>query len=88
MCFFFFFKFRHNVEPGVNLHYGSQGTDSSSISMERNPNPTPNPSSEDSGIRMLPGPRQIVTDPGVSGTNPVTGMRQRRIGVSGPSSGL
>ena len=59
--------------------------------MERNPNPT-NPinptSSEDSGIRLLPGPRQIVTDPGVPGTNPVTGVRQRRIGVSGPSSGL
>ncbi len=31
----------------------------------------------------LPGPRQVVTDPGASGIDPVTGQRQRRRGVSG-----
>ena len=46
-------------------------------------------STEDSGsITNLPGPRQITTHPGVSGTNPLTGERQRRRGVSGPPSGL
>ena len=97
ICFCFF---RQNAEPSVNLRYGSQGTDSSSISM--NPNPIPSTSSsensntsnttaateEDTGIRNLPGPRQVITDPGVPGTNPVTGERQRRRGVSGPPSGL
>ena len=69
-----------------------------------NPNPIPSTSSsansntpntastaateEDTGIRNLPGPRQVITDPGVPGTNPVTGERQRRRGVSGPPSGL
>ena len=36
----------------------------------------------------LPGPRQLTTNPGNPGTNPRTGQRQRRIGVSGPPSGL
>ena len=46
-------------------------------------------STDDSGsITNLPGPRQITTHPGVSGTNPLTGERQRRRGVSGPPSGL
>ena len=83
----------------MNLHYGSQGTDSSSISMQRNPSSSSTTttaaparrasSTEDSGsITNLPGPRQITTHPGVSGTNPLTGERQRRRGVSGPPSGL
>lgn len=38
-------------------------------------------------IRNLPGPSQVVTHPGASGTNPVTGERQRRRGVSGPPTG-
>ena len=63
--------------------------------MERNPSSsTPaRASSEDSGSitnlpTNLPGPRQITTHPGVPGTNPLTGERQRRRGVSGPPSGL
>ena len=40
-----------------------------------------------SGV-SLPGPRQLTTNPGNPGTNPRTGQRQRRIGVSGPPSGL
>jgi hypothetical protein len=44
-------------------------------------------SAASTGIRLLPGPRQVLTHPGASGTNPVTGERQRRRGVSGPSSG-
>ena len=98
-----FLYFRQNVEPSVNLRYGSQGTDSSSISMNPNPIPSTSANSntsntntntteaateEDTGIRNLPGPRQVITDPGVPGTNPVTGERQRRRGVSGPPSGL
>ena len=39
-------------------------------------------------IRNLPGPSQVITHPGQSGTNPVTGARQRRRGVSGPPSGI
>ena len=39
-------------------------------------------------IRNLPGPSQVLTHPGQSGTNPVTGARQRRRGVSGPPSGI
>ncbi len=35
----------------------------------------------------LPGPSQVVTHPGDSSTNPVTGQRQRRRGVSGPPTG-
>ena len=83
----------------MNLHYGSQGTDSSSISMQRNPSSSSTTttaapvrrasSTDDSGsIANLPGPRQITTHPGVPGTNPLTGERQRRRGVSGPPSGL
>ena len=37
---------------------------------------------------ILPGPRQITTHPGRPSTNPVTGQRQRRPGVSGPPSGM
>lgn len=37
-------------------------------------------------IRNLPGPSQVVTHPGTSGTNS-DGQRQRRRGVSGPPSG-
>ena len=37
---------------------------------------------------ILPGPRQLTTNPGVPSTNPVTGQRQRRVGVSGPPSGV
>ena len=43
--------------------------------------------SDYSGV-SLPGPRQLTTNPGNPGTNPRTGQRQRRIGVSGPPSGL
>jgi len=35
-------------------------------------------------IRNLPGPSQVIGDQGNSGTNPATGQRQRRRGVSGP----
>ena len=38
-------------------------------------------------ICNLPGPSQVITHPGQSGTNAVTGERQRRRGVSGPPSG-
>ena len=37
-------------------------------------------------IRNLPGPSQVVTHPGTSGTNS-NGQRQRRRGVSGPPTG-
>ena len=71
--------------------------------MQRNPSSSSTSaparaSSEDSGSipttlptsypTTLPGPRQITTHPGVPGTNPLTGERQRRRGVSGPPSGL
>lgn len=35
---------------------------------------------------LVPGPNQVITHPGASGTNPITGERQRRRGVSGPPS--
>jgi len=35
-------------------------------------------------IRNLPGPSTVIGDQGNSGTNPLTGQRQRRRGVSGP----
>ena len=38
-------------------------------------------------IRNLPGPSQVLGDQGNSGTNPLTGQRQRRRGVSGPPTG-
>jgi hypothetical protein len=37
-------------------------------------------------VYNLPGPSQVVTHPGTSGTNS-SGVRQRRRGVSGPPSG-
>ena len=38
-------------------------------------------------IRNLPGPSTVIGDQGNSGTNPLTGQRQRRRGVSGPPTG-
>ena len=52
------------------------------------PVPTHRRSSSPDIIRNLPGPSQVLTHPGQSGTNPVTGERQRRRGVSGPPSGI
>jgi hypothetical protein len=79
---------RHHSEPEVNLRLSSRGVDSSTITMPviataRSTSPPP---SNDS--LLLPGPRQVVTDPGSSGINPVTGLRQRRRGVSGPPTGM
>ena len=45
-------------------------------------------SSSPSFVSNLPGPSQVITHPGQSGTNSVTGERQRRRGVSGPPSGI
>ena len=80
---------RHNVEPDVSLRYSAQGLESSSISINNPPQQPSTSSSEHpaAGMSVLPGPRQITTGPGVAGTNPVTGERQRRHGVSGPPSG-
>lgn len=85
---------RHNAEPGVSLRYGSQGVESSSISIDRNPQESSSAAGaagggSTSGTNLfLPGPRQVTTSHGVPGTNPVTGQRQRRQGVSGPPSGV
>ena len=90
---------RHNTEPEVNLRFSAQGMESSSISIDRSTPPnaaieegssgtTANADLEDdANLASLPGPRQLMTDPGVPSTNPITGARQRRRGVSGPSSG-
>ena len=80
---------RHNSEPEVNLQYRPRGMDTSSISLERSsaPNLINSNQNEPESVMTLPGPRQITTDQGNPGTNPVTGERQRRRGVSGPSSG-
>ena len=89
---------RHNTEPEVNLRYSAQGMESSSISIDRStpPNAAIEEGSsvnanadleDDANLASLPGPRQLMTDPGVPSTNPITGARQRRRGVSGPSSG-
>ena len=86
---------RHNTEPEVNLRYSAQGMESSSISIDRS-TPTNGTDQDDQSANAddddtndnvaLPGPRQLMTDPGVPSTNPITGARQRRRGVSGPSS--
>ena len=52
-----------------------------------NPTSSHRRSSSPGIICNLPGPSQVITHPGNSGTNPVTGERQRRRGVSGPPSG-
>ena len=44
-------------------------------------------SSSPARFTNLPGPSQVVTHPGQTGINPITGERQRRRGVSGPPSG-
>ena len=73
----------------MSLRYSDQGVVSSSISIaERSPQASGSNLVEDSESDVvLPGPRQVTTDPGIPGTNPVTGQRQRRPGVSGPPSG-
>ena len=52
------------------------------------PSPQTRRSSSPSFVSNLPGPSQVITHPGQSGTNSVTGERQRRRGVSGPPSGI
>ena len=67
----------------------SVASSSSVTSSGINDNDQPGNESEqqDPGM-ILPGPRQLTTNPGVPSTNPTTGMRQRRVGVSGPPSGV
>ena len=77
---------RHNTEPEVNLRYSAQGMESSSISIDRSAPEEGTAENIETNL-VLPGPRQLMTDPGVPSTNPITGARQRRRGVSGPPSG-
>ena len=95
---------RHNAEPDVSLRYSAQGVESSSISIDRASQPSirvqeaadsPPSSSETEAAAgnpqhplTLPGPRQVTTHTGLPSTNPVTGQRQWRPGVSGPPSGV
>ena len=90
----FLIFFRHNSEPDVNLRLGNRSVESSTISMPgssvvgQRPDPEGAPATDDSPTPALPGPSQVVTHPGVSGRDPATGQRQRRIGVSGPPTGV
>ena len=77
---------RHNTEPEVNLRYSDQGMESSSISIDRSAPEEGTAENIETNL-VLPGPRQLMTDPGVPSTNHITGARQRRRGVSGPPSG-
>ena len=66
--------------PNVSDSQSASAQDTSGISDNNERDPS-------QGI-ILPGPRQLTTNPGVPSTNPVTGQRQRRVGVSGPPSGV
>jgi len=56
------------AEPRVELRYRTEGTTSSSISLQE--------------PESLPGPSRVVTGPGGVAFDPVTGARRRRSGIS------
>ena len=78
-----------NPSTSSSSNVVSVASSSSVNSSGINDNDQPGNESEqqDPGM-ILPGPRQLTTNPGVPSTNPTTGMRQRRVGVSGPPSGV
>ena len=57
------------VQTNLQLRYSQEGANTSSIQLQPD---------------HLPGPMRVVTAPGQSGVDPVTGARRRRIGVSSP----
>jgi len=57
------------VETNLQLRLSEEGANTSSIQIQPD---------------NLPGPMRVVTNPGRSGVDPVTGARRRRIGVSSP----
>ena len=86
--------FRPSSEPEISLRHGTQGSETSTISIPRSGRPqSGGPRGDDDDPHRgeyrtdLPGPSQVVTDPGNCGKNPLTGQRQRRRGVSGPPTG-
>ena len=57
---------RSGVEPAVELRYGETGGRTSTVT----------------ALESLPGPSRVVTGPGMTGLDPVTGARRRRSGIS------
>ena len=72
---------RSGMEPAVELRYGERGGRASTVTAVSYGDCGAGPSTL-TAVEALPGPSRVVTGPGQTGLDPVTGARRRRSGIS------